>query len=51
MTKSAFPHGWNNFKSAYYNEYKYGTLTQEESIFAYRSDYLLPIATMNLENI
>ena len=49
--KSAFPHAWNNLRGAYYNEYKYSTLSQEESIFAYRSDYLLPIATMNLESI
>ena len=49
--RSAFPHGWNNLRSAYYNEYKYNTLTQEESIFAYRSDYLVPIATMNLKDI
>ena len=49
--RSAFPHWWNNLKSAYYNEYKYNTLTQEESIFAYRSDYLVPIATMNLKSI
>lgn len=48
--RSAFPHGWNNLKSAYYNEYKYHTLSQEESIFAYRSDYLIPIATMNLSD-
>lgn len=48
--RSAFPHGWNNLRSAYYNEYKYNTLSQEESIFVYRSDYLLPIATMNLKN-
>lgn len=47
---SAFPHGWNNLRSAYYNEYKYNTLTQEESIFAYRSDYLVPLATMNLRD-
>lgn len=51
MVRSSFPHGWNNLKNAYYNEYKYNTLSQEESIFAYRSDYLLPIATMNLTNI
>lgn len=49
--KSAFPHGWNNLRSAYYNEYKYNVLTQEESIFVYRSDYLVPIATMNLADI
>jgi hypothetical protein len=49
--RSTFPHGWNNLRSAYYNEYKYNILSQEESIFAYRSDYLLPIATLNLANI
>lgn len=48
--RSSFPHGWNNLKSAYYNEYKYNTLSQEESIFIYRSDYLLPIATLNLKS-
>lgn len=50
FVRSSFPHGWNNLKSAYYNEYKYFTLNQEESIFAYRTDYLLPIATMNLKD-
>ena len=50
FVRSSFPHGWNNLKSAYYNEYKYHTLSQEESIFAYRSDYLIPIATMNLHD-
>lgn len=49
--RSGFAHGWTNLKSAYYNEYKYNTLSQEESIFAYRSDYLLPIATLNLKDI
>ena len=48
--RSSFPHGWNNLKSAYYNEYKYNVLSQEESIFAYRSDYLVPIATLNLKD-
>lgn len=49
--RSGLPHAWNNLKNAYYNEYKYNILSQEESIFAYRSDYLLPIATMNLKDI
>ena len=48
--RSVFPHGWNNLKSAYYNEYKYHIMTQDESIFAYRSDYISPIATLNLKN-
>ena len=29
------------------NEYKYNKLTQNESIFTYRSDYVTPIATLN----
>jgi len=48
--KSVFPHGWNNLKQAYYNEYKYNVLTQDEAIFAYRSDYVTPIATLNLSD-
>ena len=50
FVRSAFPHGWNNLKNAYYNEYKFHILSQEESIFAYRSDYITPIATLNLKN-
>lgn len=48
--RSTFPHGWNNLRSAYYNEYKYNILSQDEAIFAYRSDYADPIATMNLHS-
>lgn len=51
MIRSVFPHGWSNLRSAYYNEYKYNILSQEESIFAYRSDYLKAIATLNVKNI
>lgn len=46
--RSVFPHGWNNLRAAYYNEYKYNILTQDEAIFAYRADYIAPISTMNL---
>ena len=38
------------YASAGFNEYKYNILSQDESIFANRSDYLLPIATMNLKD-
>lgn len=48
--RSVFPHGWNNLRSAYYNEYKYNVLSQDEAIFAYRWDYVTPIATMNLRS-
>jgi hypothetical protein len=48
--RSAFPHGWNNLKEASYNEFKYNILSQEESIFAYRQDYITPIATMNVKD-
>ena len=47
VIRSAFPHGWNNLVSAGMNEYKYNKLTQNESIFTYRADYITPIATMN----
>jgi hypothetical protein len=30
------------------NEYKYKKINQNESIFTYRSDYITPIATMNV---
>ncbi len=48
--RSAFPHGWNNLKDASYNEFKYNILSQEESIFAYRQDYITPIATLNVKS-
>ena len=47
IIRSAFPHGWNNLMGASMNEYKYDKLTQNESIFTYRSDYVTPIATLN----
>jgi hypothetical protein len=48
VIRSAFPHGWNNLSQAGMNEYKYNKLSQNESIFTYRSDYITPIATMNV---
>jgi hypothetical protein len=48
--RSALPHGWNNFKEASYNEFKYKVLNQEESIFAYRQDYITPIAALNVKD-
>lgn len=50
FVRSAFPHGWNNLRDASYNEFKYNILSQEESIFAYRQDYITPIATMNIKD-
>jgi hypothetical protein len=47
IIRSAFPHGWNNLIGAGMNEYKYNKLSQNESIFTYRGDYITPIATMN----
>ena len=49
--RSSFPHGWANLQEASYNEFKYNILNQEESIFAYRQDYVKPIATMNLADV
>ena len=48
--RTAIPHAWTNLKSAGFNEYKYNILNQEETLFAYRADYLIPIATMNLKD-
>jgi hypothetical protein len=48
--RSAFPHGWNNLSSASYNEFKYNLLNQEESILAYRQDYVTSIATLNVKD-
>lgn len=50
IVRSAFPHGWNNLTQAGMNEYKYNKLTQNESIFTYRWDYITSIATMNVVN-
>lgn len=49
--RSSFPHAWNNLKEASYNEFKYKILNQEESIFAYRQDYVTPIATLNVADL
>ncbi len=49
--RSSFPHGWTNLQEASYNEFKYNILNQEESIFAYRQDYVMPIATLNLADV
>ena len=51
FVRSALPHGWNNLKDASYNEFKYNVLNQEEAIFAYRQDYITPIATLNVANL
>lgn len=50
FVRTAIPHAWTNLGNAGFNEYKYGILNQEETLFAYRSDYLIPIATMNLKD-
>ncbi len=48
--RTAIPHAWSNLRNAGFNEYKYNILNQEETLFAYRSDYLVPIANMNLQD-
>lgn len=50
FVRSGLPHGWNNLKEAAYNEFKYNYLNQEESIFAYRQDYVTPISHMNIRD-
>lgn len=46
--RSALPHGWTNLTTAGMNEYKYKKLTQNESIFTYRNDYITTIASLNV---
>jgi hypothetical protein len=52
IVKTAVPHAWTNLRSAWSaaNEYKYHILDQEEALFSYRSDYFIPIATLNLRD-
>lgn len=53
IVRSAFPHGWNNLTGGGFgemNEYKYDRLSANQSIFAYRGDYMTSIATMNLKD-
>jgi hypothetical protein len=50
FVRTALPHAWTNLRSAGFNEYKYSILDQEETLFTYRSDYFVPIATMNLRD-
>lgn len=47
---SAMMHASSNLHDASYNEYKYGLFSQDISIFMYKPDYFLPLATLNLEN-
>lgn len=47
---SGIPHNWKNLTTSGYNEYKYNIMGQDMSIFAYRGDYLAPIAALNLRD-
>ncbi len=47
---SAPRHAWKNLSTSGYNEYKYKNLSQDETIFLYRNDYINSIAAMNLKN-
>lgn len=44
------PHSWKTLRTSGFHEYRNKMLDQESSIFAYRSEYLLPIATLNLKD-
>ncbi len=48
--QSAVPHGWKNFRSASFSDYKASKLSQEEAIFASHPDYLPALATLNLKD-
>lgn len=45
---SSVPHGWANLKAAGFNEFKNGSLTQEEGIFSSHPDYFTILATLNI---
>lgn len=47
---SSVPHGWANLKAAGFNEFKNGSLTQEEGIFSSHPDYFTILATLNTES-
>lgn len=50
LFNSAVPHGWNNFRSAGFEEFKSSRLTQEEAIFSSHPNYLPILATLNLKD-
>lgn len=45
---SSVPHGWANLKSAGFNEFKNGSVTQEEGIFSSHPDYFTILANLNV---
>lgn len=47
---SSIPHGWNNLKAAGFNEFKSGTLGQDEGIFASHPDYFAILSTLNIQS-
>lgn len=47
LFRSAIPHAWTNISGAGFEEFKNSNLTQDEAIFAYHSDYLNILATLN----
>lgn len=47
---SSVPHGWANLKAAGFNEFKNGSLTQEEGIFSAHPDYFTILATLNIDS-
>lgn len=47
---SSVPHGWANLKAAGFNEFKNGSLTQEEGIFSSHPDYFTILTTLNIES-
>ncbi len=50
LLNSAIPHGWNNFRSAGFESYKAGRLTQDEATFESHPDYLTILGTLNLKD-
>lgn len=47
---SSIPHGWANLKSAGFNEFKSGLVSQEEGIFGSHPDYFTILANLNIDS-
>lgn len=47
---SSIPHGWANLKAAGFNDFKNGSLSQEEGVFSSHPDYFTILANLNIES-
>lgn len=47
---SSIPHSWANLKAVGFNDFKNGSLSQEEGIFSAHPDYFTILADLNIES-